>query len=170
MALVVACQVGPGGPAPSLSPPVVSSQGKGANCSDPDHGIFEAGLGWSFCYPGTWKFQERLQPTSAPRGVDATFDITNAAPVGTPGSGDFGFMIISTDEIGGAADLRSWVTTNIGPGTLTPIQWGDAREAVIDSAGRRFALTPHHVVEMDVRGDAISAEMVKRLPSWKFLD
>lgn len=135
-----------------------------------DHGLFEAGFGWSFCYPGTWKFQERLQPTAAPRGVDATFDITNAAPQGSPGSGDFGFMIISTDEIAGAIDLKSWVAANIGPVTLTPIVWGDAKEAAIDSTGRRFALTAHHVVGMDVRGDAIGAEMAKRLVTWKFLD
>lgn len=169
LALAAACNVGPTGAGPG-KPPQVTTQSAGTTCDASDHGLYEAGFGWSFCYPGTWKFQERLQPTSAPRGVDATFDITNASPPGSPGSGDFGFMIISTDQIGGASDLRSWVATNVGPGTLTTITWGNSREAVIDSAGRRFALTAHHVVEMDVRGEAISAEMAKRLVTWKFLD
>jgi hypothetical protein len=79
-------------------------------------------------------------------------------------------MIISTDQIAGAADLKTWVATNIGPIGLTPITWGNSKEAAIDSTGRRFALTAHHVVEMDVRGDAISAEMAKRLVTWKFQD
>ena len=159
----------PGAPR-STAPPQVSTQGAGTACDAADHGLFEAGIGWSFCYPGTWKFQERLQPTTSPKGVDATFDITDASPRGSPGSGDFGFLIISTDQIAGAPDLKTWVATNIGAVTLTPISWGNAREAAVDTAGRRFALTAHHVVEMDVRGDAISAEMAKRLVTWKFLD
>ncbi len=145
-------------------------QGAGTTCAVADHGLSEAAFGWSFCYPATWKFQERLQPTATPRGVDATFDITDASPQGTPGSGDFGFLIISTDQLAGAADLKTWVATYIGPVTLTSITWGNSKEAAIDSNGHRFALTSHHVVEMDVRGDAISAEMAKRLVTWNFLD
>jgi hypothetical protein len=149
--------------------PTIRTEGQDVKCAGGDHGIEEVQFGWSWCYPSTWKFQERLQPTSAPAGVDATFDIVNDVPSGQAGSGDFGFLIVGTYQIGGAADLKAWVSTNIGAGEqLTPISWGNARDAEQDARGRRFALTDSHVVEMDVRGDAISAEMGKRLASWKF--
>src|SRR5205807_8476113 len=135
-------------------------------------------FGSSWCYPSTWKWQERLQPTqcdqltnpcSRPEGVDATVDIVNALPAGTAGSGDFCFLIVGTYEIGSATDLASWAAANLGSAeTLTSIQWGNAKEAATDPNGRRFALTASHVVEMDVRGDTISAEMGKRLATWKF--
>ena len=51
---------------------------------------------------------------------------------------------------------------------LTVISWGNAKDAQQDGQGRRFALTATHVVEMDVRGNSISAEMGKRLATWKF--
>jgi len=155
-------------PAPAPAPSI-RTEGQDVNCPAGDHGIDEVQFGWSWCYPSSWRFQERLQPTSTPSGVDATFDIVNDLPAGQPGSGDFGFLIVGTYEIGTAADLTSWTAANIGPGLqLTPITWGNAKEAVIDGQGRRFALTASHVVEMDVRGDAIAAEMAKRLDSWKF--
>lgn len=149
--------------------PTIRTEGQDVTCAGGDHGIDEVQFGWSWCYPATWKFQERLQPTTTPAGVDATFDIVNDVPTGQPGSGDFGFLIVGTYEIGTATDLAGWVTANIGADeTLTPIEWGDAKSAGIDGQGRRFALTPTHVVEMDVRGDAIAADMGKRLSTWKF--
>ena len=159
-------------PLPASAPtpqPSIKTEGQGVSCPQGDHGTDEVQFGWSWCYPGSWKFQERLQPTATPIGVDATFDIVNDLPAGQPGSGDFGFLIVGTYEIGSAADLSSWVTANIGATeTLTSISWGNSRAAAIDAQGRRFALTPTHVVEMDVRGDAIAAEMAKRLDTWKF--
>ena len=115
LALTASCAFGPTSPKTSATPPQINVRGAGTNCAVADHGLSEAAFGWSFCYPATWKFQERLQPTATPRGVDATFEITDASPQGTPGSGDFGFMIISTDQLAGAADLKTWVATYIGP-------------------------------------------------------
>ena len=173
-------------PASAPTPaPTIRTEGQDVTCAGGDHGIDEVQFGWSWCYPATWKFQERLQPTACdkrtnadgtftevcqkPKGVDATFDIVNDVPTGQPGSGDFGFLIVGTYEIGSATDLAGWVTDNIGPDeTLSPIAWGDSRSAGIDGQGRRFAMTATHVVEMDVRGDAIAAEMAKRLSTWKF--
>jgi len=149
--------------------PTIRTEGQGVKCSSGDHGIDEVQFGWSWCYPSSWKFQERLQPSSRPSGVDVTFDIVNDLPRGLPGSGDFGFLIVGTYQIGSAADLQSWVAANIGSGEqLTSISWGNARNAGQDAGGRRFAITSSHVVEMDVRGEAIAAEMGKRLDSWKF--
>jgi hypothetical protein len=153
-------------PAPE---PSIKTEGQNVKCPNGDHGIDEVQFGWSWCYPSTWKFQERLQPTSRPAGVDATSDIVHDVPAGQAGSGDFGFLIVGTYEIGGSSDLNGWIAANIAPGlTLTSISWGNAKAAVVDGQGRRFALTSSHVVEMDVRGDAIAAEMGKRLDTWKF--
>ena len=156
-------------PAPA---PTIRSEGQGVKCPTGDHGIEEVQFGWSWCYPSTWKFQERLQPTlpkTMPVGVDATFDIVNDLPPGQLGSGDFGFLIVGTYQVGGAADLPAWVSANIGADEeLTSISWGNAKDAQEDTQGRRFALTGSHVVEMDVRGPAIAAEMGKRLATWKF--
>ena len=138
-------------------------------CPGTDHGIDEVQFGWSWCYPSSWKFQERLQPTTAPQGVDATFDIVNDLPRGQAGSGDYGFLIVGTYQLGTAQTLKDWVVAYVGTDEqLTTISWGNARDAVQDDKGRRFALTGTHVVEMDVRGDAIAAEMGKRLATWKF--
>jgi hypothetical protein len=149
--------------------PTIRAEGQGIKCPGSDHGIEEVQFGWSWCYPSSWKFQERLQPTQQPKGVDATFDIVNDLPQGQPGSGDFGFLIVGTYQVGTAADLPGWITANIGSDEqLAAINWGNARDAEVDSQGRRFALTGSHVVEMDVRGTAIAAEMAKRLATWKF--
>jgi hypothetical protein len=156
--------------APKPTPaPTIRTEGQGIRCPGSDHGIDEVQFGWSWCYPSTWKFQERLQPTTAPSGVDATFDIVNDLPSGQSGSGDFGFLIVGTYQIGSTPSLADWVAANIGSDEqLTPISWGNASDAEQDAQGRRFALTKSHVVEMDVRGDSISAEMGKRLATWKF--
>jgi hypothetical protein len=160
------CSLSPAKPAPA---PTIRTEGQSVKCPGTDHGIDEVQFGWSWCYPSSWKFQERLQPTSQPSGVDATFDIVNDLPTGATGSGDFGFLIVGTYQIGTAATLPDWITANIGTGEgLTPISWGNAKDAQQDALGRRFALTGSHVVEMDVRGVAISAEMGKRLATWKF--
>jgi hypothetical protein len=149
--------------------PTIRTEGQGVTCPGNDHGIEEVQFGWSWCYPSSWKFQERLQPTSSPSGVDATFDIVNDLPKGAPGSGDYGFLIVGTYKVGTAGDLPAWITANIGDGgQLTKITWGNARDAEQDSQGRRFALTASHVVEMDVRGTSIAEEMGKRLATWKF--
>ena len=160
----------PFGAQPTPTPaPTIRTEGQGVKCPGTDHGIDEVQFGWSWCYPASWKFQERLQPTTQPAGVDATFDIVNDLPSGSSGSGDFGFLIVGTYQVGSAATLPDWIATNVGADEqLTEISWGNSKDAQLDAQGRRFALTGTHVVEMDVRGDAISAEMVKRLASWKF--
>ena len=160
------CSLTPAKPAPA---PPIRTEGQGVKCPGTDHGIDEVQFGWAWCYPASWKFQERLQPTKQPSGVDATFDIVNDLPQGQPGSGDFGFLIVGTYQIGTAPDLTAWIATNIGPGeALSPISWGNAKDAQQDDQGRRFALTATRVVEMDVRGNAIASEMGKRLATWKF--
>ena len=125
------CSLGPTAkPAPA---PTVATEGQGLKCSGGDHGIQEVQFGWSWCYPATWKFQERLQPTSQPKGVDATFDIVNDLPRGQVGSGDFGFLIVGTYQIGTAIDLAAWITANIGADEgLTAISWGNAKDAQQD--------------------------------------
>ena len=158
----------PGGTTPRAAP-TIRTEGQGVRCAGDDHAVDEVQFGWSWCYPKSWKFQERLQPTGRPKGVDATFDIVNDLPKGTPGSGDFGFLIVGTYDIGPVSGLREWVTANIGPDLqLTSFTWANAREALVDGDGRRYALTAHHVVELDVRGPAIAGEMVKRLDRWRF--
>ena len=99
-----------------------------------------------------------------------TFDVINDTPAGQPGSGAFGFMIIGTYDRGGSTSLQDWLKTNLpaDSGALKPITWANSAQAGTDSNGHRFALTPHHVVEVDVRGDAIAADMWQRLDSWKF--
>ena len=162
------CSLTSGTPTPTPQP-TIRTEGQDVKCPGGDHGIEEVQFGWSWCYPATWKFQERLQPTTAPAGVDATFDVVNDVPSGQPGSGDFGFLIVGTYQLGAATGLADWVRSNIGAAEqLTPITWGNAKDAGQDVQGRRFALTASHVVEMDVRGVAISAEMGKRLATWKF--
>ena len=160
------CSFTPAKPAPA---PTIRTEGQDVKCPGSDHGIEEVQFGWSWCYPSSWKFQERLQPTQLPQGVDATFDIVNDLPSGQKGSGDFGFLIVGTYQIGASSDLPAWITSNIGADEqLSAISWGNARDAQEDTQGRRFAMTATHVVEMDVRGTGIAAEMGTRLATWKF--
>ncbi|HKV86810.1 MAG TPA: hypothetical protein VJT78_02305 [Candidatus Dormibacteraeota bacterium] len=141
-------------------------------------------VGWGFCYPADWRYIERSQGSQSPPGLDLTFDITNVPPspvacssptngVQSPCSGQFGFMIISTYERGGAPDLASWAQSNlVPPPVLQPITWGNAQEAAILSDGRRLAFTQHHVVIMVLHSGSgyldLEGQMSTRLNTWRF--
>jgi hypothetical protein len=82
-------------------------------------------------------------------------------------------MIISTYERGASSSLASWVGTNMAsPPALQAISWGNSTEAAIMPDGRRIALTPHHVVILDMRSGEghldLETQMAARLGSWKF--
>jgi hypothetical protein len=182
--LLAACQVGnTDRPVPS-----VSQIGSDIKCPAGDHAFEDAQAGWGFCYPGTWKYNERANQSSSPPGLDLTFDITDVPcasptpvagqasprPICSAGAGLFAFMIISTYEKGNATGLADWVASNLPSKlTLVPIQWGDAVEAGRLSDGRRIALTPHHVVILDLRAGFgnldLEAQMSARLNTWQFL-
>jgi hypothetical protein len=130
---------------------------------------------------------------------DATLPCSRPAPGVSPPPdvGAFAFMIISTYERGDSPSLASWVQTNLNPqptpsaspsssasatpppspspsplATLQPIQWGNATEAAVMADGKRIALTPHHVVILELRSglDLLDLEtpMSARLGTWKF--
>jgi hypothetical protein len=180
--LVAACQSGPTNrPVPS-----VSQIGGDLKCASGDHGFSDSEAGWGFCYPGTWRYNERAQSSINPPRLDLTFDITDvpcapASPVGgqtprtvcSPGAGLFGFMIISTYERGSSPDLVSWMQTTLPavPEHQT-IAWGNAVEAFRLADGRRIALTQHRVVIMDLRSALnqlnLEGAMSARLDTWKF--
>src|SRR5207237_9600690 len=99
-------------------------------------------------------------------GLDLTFDITDVPcaspspvqgqptprPICSPGAGLFAFMIISTYDRGGAPSLAAWAQSNLDKKlTLEPIQWGNALEGGRLSDGRRVALTPQHVIMLDLQ-------------------
>jgi hypothetical protein len=180
LVLVLAgCQAGPA-PRPV---PSVAQIGSNLKCAIGDHGFEDSQAGWGFCYPGTWKYQERSQGSASPPGLDLTFDITDipctsptgasARPVCSPDAGLFAFMIISTYERGSSPNLASWEQANlvVVPGSDT-ISWGDAVEAAKFSDGRRIALTQHHVVIMDLHSGVghldLETQMSSRLNTWKF--
>jgi hypothetical protein len=157
--------------------PSVPQIGADLKCSQGDHGYEDPQLGWGFCYPSTWKYIERSQAVDAPKGVDLTFDITclsecrAATPGPTLAKNLFGFMIISTYERGSAADLMTWVDSNLKPAPqLDAISWGNAAQAARLPDGRRIALTPHFVVQLDLRSGNldVESEMSSRLDTWKF--
>jgi hypothetical protein len=179
------CQTGSGGhPVPS-----VAQIGADLNCSQGDHAFEDQQAGWGFCYPESWRYLERSQAIDSPPGLDLTFDITyvpavkgpcltpTAQPTGSPSpaaspcAGDFANMIISTYERGSSADLSSWLHANLAKVTTSDsITWGNATEAVKLTDGRRVALTPHHVVVMDLHVGLLNleTEMSARLSTWKF--
>jgi len=163
--------------------PSVAQIGGDLKCSAGDHGYEDQQAGWGFCYPGTWKYNERSQGSAVPPGLDLTFDITDAPcstpPAGassnpqcSPGAGVFAFMIISTYERGSSGSLAGWVQSNLANNdTLGDnITWGNAVEAAKLSDGRRIALTPHHVVILDLHSGLLDleSEMSSRLDTWKF--
>jgi hypothetical protein len=171
-------------PGPNTRPvPSVAQIGSNLKCASGDHGFEDAQAGWGFCYPGTWKYQERSQGSQSPPGLDLTFDITDipctsstgasARPVCSPDAGLFAFMIISTYERGSSPDLASWEQANLAavPASDT-ISWGDAVQAAKFSDGRRIALTQHHVVIMDLHSGQghldLETQMSSRLSTWKF--
>ena len=163
------CQ--PANPHPVPSVPQIGGDLK---CSQGDHGYEDPQAGWGFCYPGTWKYTQRAQASQNPPGLDIAFDVFND-PCGktgcAPTEGDYAFMIISTYERGSATDLASWVSVNLKPATdLQTITWGNSQEAVRLGDGRRLALTPHHVIVMDLHSGLLDLEaaMSTRLNTWKF--
>jgi hypothetical protein len=127
-------------------------------------------------------------PCSSPVGIAGS-----PHPNATPCSGDFAFMIISTYERGGSNDLAGWIAANLNPlspspsgsplsspstsaspssspASLESISWGNAVEAGRLPDGRRIALTPHHVVILDLHSGLLDLEsaMSTRLGTWKF--
>ena len=121
--VLVACQ-----PGTNTHPvPSVVQIGADLHCTGGDHGFEDAQVGWGFCYPATWKYNERAQSIS-PNELDLTFDITDIPcaspspvagggasphPVCSPGAGLFAFMIISTYSRGNSANLSAWVQANL---------------------------------------------------------
>jgi hypothetical protein len=167
--LVAACGTS-AAPAPATAPTPAAVLLK---CGNGDHGILENQLGWGFCYPPSWRFVERLQSSSTPKGVDTTFDITDGTKGGTE-SGKFAFMIVGTYEIGPSTSLKAWISENVDKDAqVESFRWGNAREAYQQvGSSRRYALTPHRVVLMDPRSSPgnldLEAEMAKRLDTWRF--
>jgi hypothetical protein len=165
-----ACQQSP----PHTPPP--TSSALVLHCAKGDSGEINEQLGWGFCVPSTWRALggPKTQRTQVPNGVDTVYDITDFAQ--GPNNGLFGVMIISTDERGSAANLQDWVTQNEGAGLhLQPAQWGNATEALQEVGGqhpRWFALTPHHVVILELHSGQgnldLNAAMAPRLGTWRF--
>ena len=181
-AAVAGCQPGTSNrPVPS-----VVQIGSDLSCATGDHGFEDVQVGWGFCYPGTWRYQEKSQSSASPSPseLDLTFDITDipctspapgssAGPVCSPGAGLFAFMIISTYQRNGASNLAAWEQSNLpltSPGQT--IQWGNAVEAQKLTETKRIALTQHQVVVMDLHSGAgnlnLEAAMSSRLSTWKF--
>jgi len=166
----------------------VSQIGGDLKCASGDRGYSDASAAWGFCHPDTWLYYLRAQSSNIPIDrLDLTFDITDAdcvpgspvagatpRPVCASGAGKFGFMIISTFERGTSPDLASWMQTNLNPVPTIkqPIAWGNATEADQLSDGKRIALTPHHVVLLDLRTTLnqldLEALMSSRLNTWVF--
>ena len=183
LVLLAGCQPGSNNrPVPS-----VAQIGGDLKCASADHGFSDFQAGWGFCYPGTWKYNERSQSSSSPPGLDLTFDITDIPcvdasaapgaatphPVCSPNAGLFAFMIISTYQRGSVSSLAAWEQVNwTTPPTSTPITWGDAVEAAQLPDGRRIAMTQHHVVVLDLHSGQghldLETEMSSRLATWKF--
>jgi hypothetical protein len=180
-----ACQRDPvSHPAPS-----VAQIGSDLNCVSGDHGFEDGQAGWGFCYPGTWQYLERVSngTDAGPTHLDILLSITDVPcvqgspvagatprPTCAPNAGLFGLMVISTYDRAGAADLATWMQANLKPVPVSEsIQWGDATEAAHLADGRRIALTPHHVVVMELRfakdGLNLEALLSTRLGTWKFL-
>lgn len=157
--------------------PAASSQtpsGAAITCARGDGSMNEALYGWGFCYPGTWRFIERGGQSLGPPGEDSTFDITDDGPAGDPQRGLFGFMIVSTYQRGSSPTLDQWLTTNEGANLVAqPILWGNSEAAVyVPALGTRYALTPHHVVALQLRQGAgnldLESAMAPRLSTWRF--
>ena len=187
--LLAACQIG--SPA-NRATPSVSQIGSDLKCSHGDHAFEDNVAGWGFCYPGTWKYNLRAQSVVNPPELDLVFDITDvpcvipSAPAGqtpnpicSPGAGLFGLMVVYTYERDSSTSLADWIAGNLRTATsarVSPgevITWGNAKEAQRLADGRRIALTPTHVVVLELRSGAgnldLEAAMAPRLGTWKFL-
>lgn len=183
--VLAACQLG----SPSTHPvPSVGEIGADLKCQAGDHGYSDTQAGWEFCYPGTWKYDLRSQPSTAPPGLDIVFDITDVPcvtpsvapgqptprPICSPNAGLYAVMVISTYERGTASNLSGWLLSNENPApkSVDSINWGNADEAGRLPDGRRIALTPHHVVILDLRSGAglldLESPTSSRLSTWKF--
>lgn len=176
--------------------PSVAQIGEDLVCSSTEHAFEDAQAGWGFCYPESWRYNERAQGDTNPTRLDLTFDVTDTKagcpancpscvePTPAPGgatpptctltSGLFGFMIISTYERLDAKDLVTWMQNTLpSVPARQAIVWGDASEADLLADGRRIALTQQHVVIMELRSGQgqlnLEAEMSTRLSTWKFL-
>jgi hypothetical protein len=167
--------------------PSVAQIGADLKCAAGDHGFEDLQAGWGFCYPGTWKYQERSQGIQSPQpnGLDLTFDITDvpctsppasasARPICAPDAGLFAFMIISTYDRVNATNLAAWESSYLTPpsASQTVIAWANAVEAAKLADGRRIALTAHHVVILDLHSGQghldLETQMSSRLNTWKF--
>ena len=115
-----------------------------------------------------------------------------AAQCTAPDAGLFGLMIVYTYQRGNAATLSDWIQVNLMPRLPSPsgspspsttpspsaapagdpITWGNAKEALHLTDGRRIALTTTHVVILELRSGAgnldMEAAMAPRLGTWKF--
>jgi hypothetical protein len=169
--------------------PSVAQIGSDLQCAASDHAFEDNQAGWGFCYPATWKYNERVGNgvDAGPPHLDITLDITDvpcvegspvaggtSRPVCSPNAGLFGFMVISTYERGNAADLVSWMQGNLPSlPDRQAIVWGNATEADQLADGRRIALTPERVVILELRSGQgqldLEGEMSARLNTWKFL-
>jgi hypothetical protein len=185
LALVALAGCQPGsGPRPV---PSVAQIGGDLKCASGDSAVADSQAGWGFCHPSTWRYIEKSQASDNPVRLDLTFDITDIpctspSPVAgqptprpqcSPDAGLFAFMIVSTYERGTSTSLADWVQANLHPPlTMTPISWGNADEAAQLSDMRRIALTPHHVVILDLRSGQghldLEAQMSARLSTWQF--
>jgi len=200
--VLASCQSGPN-PRPV---PSVSQIGSELKCLNGDHGYSDVQAGWGFCYPATWQYRIRAQSSQSPdpRELDVTFDITDVpCTVASPAPGQatpravcfgdaglFAFMIIYTFDRGGAPNLVAWREANPKIASSArvaslgdPIKWGNAVEAAKLADGRRIAMTPLHVVILELRSGSgngcvttkgtpcyldLEAPMSARLNTWKF--
>jgi hypothetical protein len=181
LVVLAGCQPGPNArPVPS-----VAQIGSNLKCATGDTGFEDIQAGWGFCYPGTWRYQEKAQSSQspAPAELDLTFNITD---VGSSDSGLFAFMIISTYNRDSSSSLAAWEQANLPsvPDGQT-ISWANAAEAAKLADGRRIALTQHHVVILALHSGQITgcttstgattpchldleAQMGSRLDTWVF--
>ena len=165
--LLIGCSINSGASSHS-APPTLAPANAGLHCAASDHGLNLQQLGWSFCYPGDWRYIEREVGTTAPRGVDTTLDITGAT------DGLFGFMIIGSYDRGNAASLNDWLAANAPDDADTsPIQWGNSAEAAaVNGQLKRYALGSHRVYLMNIREGAgnldLDTAMKQRLQYWIF--
>ena len=186
--LLAACQIGSPN---NRATPSVSQIGADLKCPGRDHPFEDNVAGWGFCYPETWKYNLRAQTTVNPPELDLVFDITDVPcvlttptpgqtprPTCAPNAGLFGLMVVYTYERGSSATLEDWIPHNLRSASSArtsfgdPIFWGNSKQALKMPDGRRIALTPTHVVILELRSGAgnldLEAAMSTRLGTWKF--